>query len=196
VSYDLVIFGNLRFARGKFAAWKNQTLDPKGDRSVSRILPKPAAERSVVPQRPCSVAQRIEALSDTTGYGLFVFEEDGKDVTVRCRVSHAAFETRGREIASLFLSAKEVGAEGDICILGEGVFVGYGISLAGGKGELIRLSEEEVQNASMAPELDVISGYFTLDIQSSKPPVIPPDVRKTTLTMTGLVSEQTPRKLP
>jgi hypothetical protein len=194
VSYDLVIFGNLRFARGKFAAWKNQMLDPKGEKSAARVLPKSTADRST--QAACSVAERIEELSDTTGYGLFIFEEDGKDVTVRCRVSHAAFEARGREIASLFLSAKEVGAEGDICILGEGVFVGYGISLAGGKGELIRLSEEEVQNASMAPELDVISGYFTLDIQSSKPPVIPQDVRKTTITMTGLVNDPMPRKLP
>ena len=47
-------------------------------------------------------------------------------------------------------------------MLGQGVFVGYGISVGEGDATLLVLSDDEVQNASMAPELDTISGYFQL----------------------------------
>jgi hypothetical protein len=157
VSFDVVVFGTLRFPRGKFAAWKKSDVDLNAPRALVNLFPN---KQKKLP--PVQVSSLIRDLQASTGHGLFSIEEHDKQVQVRARVSHAAFEARAREIAGLFLSARTALAEGDICMLGEGVFLGYGISLAGGSADLLKLSEEEIQNASLAPELDAISGYFTL----------------------------------
>jgi hypothetical protein len=142
----------------------------KGNSQVNRIFPSTDKRASV----KCSVRERFAALSAASG--LFALEQRETHVSVRGRFGHGAFVKHGREIVCLLMSARKARAEGDICLLGEGVFLGYGISLAEGEAELIELSKEEVQNASMSPELDVISGYFK--IATPYPRAEPPSMRE------------------
>ncbi|MFO0664607.1 MAG: hypothetical protein U0174_11690 [Polyangiaceae bacterium] len=154
MSYDVSIFGTLQFKRGKLRAWQRLLVDSRSFRTISRTFPKK-------PHRdPIRVDALLGELQALNGASLIEVDESGNSVNVRGRFSQAAFESRARQLAALFLVAAEVEAEGDVCFLGDGVFVGYGVSLGGGRGVLMTLSPDQVQNASMDPELDVISGYF------------------------------------
>jgi hypothetical protein len=135
---------------------------------VNRLFP-PTSKRAGNQTR---VQDKIEELAASGG--MFGFEQRESHVSVRGRFGHSAFVKHGREIVCLLMSARKARAEGDVCILGEGVFLGYGVSLGGGRAEIFELSEEEVQNASMSPELDVISGYFTIEPSKTKVEPSPP----------------------
>lgn len=154
MSYDVSIFGSLQFKRGKLRAWQKLVVDSKAYRTIARTFPKK-------PHRdPIKVDALLGELYALTGAPLVEFDEDNGTVNIRGRFSQTTFEARARQLAALFLVAADVEAEGDVCFLGDGVFVGYGVSLGGGHGVLMTLSPDQVQNASMDPELDVISGYF------------------------------------
>lgn len=164
MTYDVAVFGTLRFGRGKFKAWQKTIVDSRQHRAIARTF-------SGCPNSPAiTVADLLAELPLVTGHGLFQLDDEGGVMHVRSLFTQSAFEARCRQLAALFLSSAEVGADGDICLLGQGVFVGYGISVGGGKGLLMVLSEEEVQSASMDPDLDVISGYFQVIAPSEPPP--------------------------
>ena len=165
MSYDVSIFGSLQFKRGKLRAWQKLVVDSKAYRTVARTFPK-------MPHRePIKVDALLAELESVVGAALVEMDEENGTVNIRGRFSQASFEARARQLAALFLIAADVDAEGDICFLGDGVFVGYGVSLGGGRGVLMTLSPDQVQNASMDPELDVISGYFQV-----VPPAVPSSV--------------------
>lgn len=143
------------------------TVDSRTFRTIARTFPK----------KPHCEPIRVDALLgelQTLSGGLFELDEENGTLNVRGRFTQSAFEARARQLAAFFLTAAEVDAEGDVCFLGDGVFVGYGVSLGGGRGVLMTLSPDQVQNASMDPELDVISGYFQVvppAAPSSAPPI-------------------------
>ncbi len=163
MTYDVAVFGTLRFGRGKFKTWQNSIVDSRPHRAIARTF------SGCSNSAPMSVGELLIELPLLTGHGLFQIDDEGGVMHVRSLFTQSAFESRCRQLAALFLSSAEVGADGDVCFLGQGVFVGYGISVGGGKGLLMVLSEEEVQSASMDPELDVISGYFQVVTPSEAP---------------------------
>jgi hypothetical protein len=159
-------------------------VDSRVFRSTIRIFPDRAHLPAVI------VDELLRELPTISGHGLFRFDgEKEGELDVRGRFTQAAFEVRARQLASLFLVSAQTGAEGDICFLGEGVFVGYGVSVGSGRGTLVTLSAEEVQNASMHPDLDVISGYFSFDeVPASLPPTQPEPPRA------GLIEPRIPKR--
>lgn len=155
-AYDVAIFGNLTFRKRKLDTWLDDTVDSRAFRAIARVFPKRRHHA------PTTVRELIAELPTRTGHGLFEVAIDGGEVRVHGLVARDAFDLYCRQIAALFMSAATLGATGDVCMLGQGVFVGYGISVGEGEANLLVLSDDEVQNASMAPELDTISGYFQL----------------------------------
>ncbi len=186
VAYDVSVFGSLRFKRGKLKAWRAMVVDSRVHKSIARTFPK--REHLA----PVSVDELLHELPLLTGHGLFRVEEDDGVLHVRGRFTKAAFEARCRQLAALFLAAADVGADGDICFLGEGVFVGYGVSVGGGSGVLMTLSPDQVQNASMDPELDVISGYFS--VADAAPPSAAAPPPSTENPRTGLLDVPNPKR--
>jgi hypothetical protein len=183
VTYDVTVFGTLRFPRGKLRAWRADWVDSRAFRSTARVFPKRPH------LAPVTVESLIEELPTISGHGLFRIDAEGGEVVVRGRFTQAAFESRSRQLAALFLLSAQFGAEGDICFLGDGVFVGYGVSVGGGKGSLVALSADQVQNASMHPELDVISGYFVIDPPPTSAPPTSLDMPRT-----GLIDVPGPKR--
>ena len=167
MSYDVAVFGTLEFKRGKFRAWRDLVVDARTYRAIAKTFPNHANQPAV------TVGALLEELPRLTGHGLFNVDAEGGTLHVRGLFSPAAFEAHARQIAALFLVSAEVGAEGDICLLGQGVFLGFGISVGGGQGMLMTLTEEQVQNASLDPDLDVISGYFHVVNTNVPPPTLP-----------------------
>jgi hypothetical protein len=169
MAYDVAVFGSLKFRAGKYRAWRERMVDARDYRSVSRIFAKRETPAAV------KVGDLLEELPLIAGHSMFELDAAGTTLQVRGLFSQHSFETRCRQLAALFLLSAEVGAEGDICFLGQGVFVGYGISIGDGRGMLMTLTEDQVQNASLDPDLDVISGYFHVadPTPNGVPPVIP-----------------------
>ena len=152
--FDLVVFGSLLFRRGRQKAWRRHLVDSREYKSIARVFPK----RKHL--EPIEVATLLEELPRAGGRDLFQVEEDNGLISVRGLFTDQAFEARCRQLAALFMSAAEHGAEGHICFLGEGVPVGYGVTLGGGEAELIKLDEEQIVNASLDPAIDAVSDYF------------------------------------
>ena len=169
MNYDVAVFGTLRFKRGKYRAWQKLVVDSRTNRAIARTFPR----REHL--EPRTVADLFGELPSISGHGLFQADEEEGEIHVRGLLTNKVFEARCRQLAALFMCAADVGAEGDICFLGQEVFVGYGVSVGGGAALLVTLSEDEVQNASMDPELDVISGCFHVpDVPESAMESIPP----------------------
>ena len=155
-AYDVAVFGNLTFRKRKLESWLAEPVDSRAFRSIARVFPKRRHHPAL------SAREIISLLPTQSGHGLFDVSIDGGEVRIHGLFAQDAFDVFCRQIAALFMSAGAFGATGDLCMLGQGVFVGYGISVGEGEATLLVLSDDEVQNASMAPELDTISGYFQL----------------------------------
>jgi hypothetical protein len=169
--YDIVVFGSLLFRRGRSKAWLRHPVDSREYRAIARVFPK---RKHVAPD---DVSRVIVDLRRASGHDLFQVDEDNGLVNIRGLFTDAAFDARCRQIAALFMCASEHGAEGHVCCLGEGVPIGYGITLGGGEVELIKLDEEQITNASLDPALDAVSDYFKVadpaEPATSGPSVVP-----------------------
>ena len=152
--FDVAIFGELHFGRGKARAWYGLEVDSRAYKSIARVFPK----KTHLP--PATVADLMIELPPASVHGLFLIEEEGRHVHVRGLFADSAFVDRCRQLAAFFMVAAEVGAKGHVCFLGQGAAVGYGISLDGKEAELIALSDEEMANAAHDPALDVVSDHF------------------------------------
>lgn len=168
-AYDVAVFGTLQFRRRKLEAWLDEPVDSRAFRVIARVFPKRRHHPAV------SAREVIADLPKRSGHGLFEVDIDGGDVRVRGLFAREAFDAYCRQLAALFMSAGEFGATGDVCMLGQGVFLGYGLSVGEGTANLLVLSDDEVQNASMAPELDTISGYFQLSEIPTSPGTLSAD---------------------
>jgi hypothetical protein len=168
--YDVVVFGSLLFRRGKQKSWRKHLVDSRDYRVIARVFPKKKHHE------PVTVAALLAELPRAGGRDLFQVDEDNGLISVRGVFTDTAFDQRCRQLAALFMSAAEHGAEGHICFLGEGVPVGYGLTLGGGEAELIKLDEEQITNASLDPAIDAVSDYFKIgDTEESRsgPEVVP-----------------------
>jgi hypothetical protein len=149
------------FPRNAFRQWQACIVDSRGQRMIGRVL----GGLTAFEPPACTVGELLFELPKTLAHNLFeitLAEEKHKmvEAQVRGRLTTREFEIRKRQLAALFLSAGPVGVEGDVCMLDEEGTVGYGISVAGGSGTMMKLSDEQIKNASLDPDLDVISGYF------------------------------------
>lgn len=151
MSFDVAIFGDLLFEEKALRAWKRSTVSSAGSRPIAQAFPKQKNER------PIKVAALV---ADLPRLGFFQLEEFDGLVRVRGQFHQLAFNKRSRQLAALFMSAAEFGAQGTISFLGEGVWLGYEIFLDGGRAKLRVMSEDEVRRAAHDPALDVISGHF------------------------------------
>lgn len=186
--YDVVVFGNLHFSRGRYKAWQRVVVDSRADRRIARIFPKkphwPAA----------SVGELLGTLPAATGHDMFHLEHDEDGLyAVRALVTDKLFETRCRQIAAFFMSAAQVEAEGHICLLGEGVHVGYGVSLGGGEADIIKLTEEQITNAALDPAVDKVSDHFRAAAPASSAAVLAESHRPTNQ-RPGLAQASGPKK--
>ena len=151
MSFDVAIFGDLLFEEKALRAWKRSMVSAAGSRPIAQAFPKQKNEP------PIKVAALI---SELPRLGFFQLEEFDGLVRVRGQFHQLAFTKRSRQLAALFMSAAEFGAQGTISFLGEGVWLGYEIFLDGGRAKLRVMSEDEVRRAAHDPALDVISGHF------------------------------------
>jgi hypothetical protein len=159
------------FPRSAYKRWMMSTVDSRAHRSIGRVL---GPIRPSEPE-PTTAGELLAELAQATAHGLFQVELAANEAHVRGRLTSSEFEARKRQLAAFFLSAAPFGIEGDICMLAEGIFLGFGISLALGKGSVLKLTEEQIQNASLDPDLDVISGYFhILAPEPPRAPTLPP----------------------
>jgi hypothetical protein len=171
--YDVVVFGSLLFRRGRSKAWRRHLVDSRDYKVIARVFPK----KKHLPPEP--VSSVLYEMPRATGRDLFQCDEDNGLVNIRALFTDAAFDARCRQLAALFMCAVEHGAEGHVCFLGEGVPLGYGITVGDGEVELIKLDEQQITNASLDPALDAVSDYFKAaepgepEAATSAPAVVP-----------------------
>ena len=157
MAYDVTVFGELRFPPGKIAAWKRMLVNHVDFPAVTHIFPR-------APLTPPSyVSDILRDLPRTGGRGLFQLREKTDVTEVLGRLSAQAFESRKHQLCAMFLLAIEQGCEGEVRFVGEGVWLGYRVTLKKGKANLERLTHEEVSEATHHPALDTISEYFRID---------------------------------
>ncbi len=168
MSYDVTVFGELRFPRGKFRAWRELVVDTKRLGHILKLFSRaPDSE-------PASVEEIAKDLPRAGGRGLFELREDKGIVEVRGRLTAAAFERRKRQLVAMFVLAAELGTEGEVSFVGEGVWTGYRVRLRKGRAIVEPLTPEEVSQAAMHPALDAISEYFRVEPGMQTPPPFDP----------------------
>jgi hypothetical protein len=169
--FDVVVFGSLLFRRTRSKFWRRHLVDSRDYKVIARMFPK----KKHLGPRP--VNDVLAELPRATGHDLFQVDEDNGLMNIRGLFTDTAFDARCRQLAALFMCSVEHGAEGHMCFLGEGVPLGYGITVGGGEVELIKLDEQQITNASLDPALDAVSDYFkvadAVEPATSGPTVVP-----------------------
>jgi hypothetical protein len=158
VSYDVAIFGDLLLEEKALRAWKRSSVTSAGVRAIAQAFPK-------VKNDPAAKVTAI--VTELSRVGFFKLEELDGLVRVHGQFHDLAFQRRARQLAALFMSTAQFGAQGTITFLGEGVFVGYEIFLDGGRAKLRVMEEDEVRRAAQDPALDAISGHFQAAVPTS-----------------------------
>jgi len=136
MSWDVAIFGDLVFAHGRLAEWKNLVADKgryadcQGD-FTNTVAPDNA--------RPRRVADLLAALS-SAGEEFFRMEEQGDRLTLRAMFPKDSYYEWVIPLATAFRVAADAGAEGALHFVGyETISFGYAITVGGGNSKLEKL---------------------------------------------------------
>jgi len=164
MSFDVAIIGTLVLSPRDLNAWKKLVVDSGRWRAIARVFPASAR------LEPKTVRALLEELPKAGWYDLFDIQRDGPVYRVRGRFAERPFRERCRQLAALFMTTADVGAQGDVYFLGEGVREGYWVHVPDGKPTLAALDDEEIARRSLDPELDLLSGSFRVAPESTPRP--------------------------
>jgi hypothetical protein len=164
MAFDVAIIGTLVLSRRDLDAWKKLVVDSSRWRAIARVFPSsPRLE-------PKPVGELLKELPQVGWHDRFAIERDGPVYRVRGRFAERPFRERCRQLAALFMTARDVDAQGDVYFLGEGVREGYWVQVPDGKPTLAALDDEEIERRTRDPELDALSGTFKLAPESTPRP--------------------------
>jgi hypothetical protein len=163
MALDFVVFGTLALGAGDMSAWERVVVDPARYRTIGRVFPAGADLAAV------TVGALLRAFPAAGGYDLFRIDQEGELHRVRGQFAERPFRRYARHLAALFMCAAEVGIEGDVYFLGQGVREGYALELSGGRSTLGTLEDEEIGRRSRDPMLDAISAHFRVARDTTAP---------------------------